>query len=583
MCQLKSIKRSTGCPPSRSDDGPIVGKSSLFEVLGITDCTKSQKTRLQNLLNDRESFIFEYLLQNRKTILKDKELTWLLATQSTGSSQTSDPESTGAAKDFSPFWNPQCLETSKKLWLPRETDCVASPLSSSNEFFATQGLDSRSSNTLISPLSKSSLMTCSPLSKYFAAEGTEQGGTEVTVMRRVKLNPTANQKKLLSKYADGARFTYNETVAKVNAGAKVNKMTLRNELVTKKDNAFFDGKQWLLNTPKVIRQQAVFEACKNYKACFSNLRAKNISHFKMQFKSRRLKTWTIGIERAVKRGADVKVKEKTQGRVEIFPATLGAFGYYGKLPFEEAPVSDCSIHKDATGRYFLQVPIKKPIHKQKCDVRPVVALDPGVRKFLTGFRSDATACTIGTGFAESLVDVLKTIDAIDSEMSRVDATRRKRLRKKKMLLFQKYKNIRDEFHWKVVNFLTREHSLILLPHLETQRLSQGPKTKANRKMLALGHYTFLQRLKDKCRERNVGLMIVGEECTTKTCSHCGSQATVGTSEVYTCPSCEYTADRDINAARNILLKHMRVVSVKPSALCMLDAYLPQDFQPERFD
>ena len=405
----------------------------------------------------------------------------------------------------------------------------------------------------------------------------------MTVMRRVKLNPTASQKALLSKFANGARFTYNATVAKVNGGAKVNKMSLRNEVVTKKDNAFFDDKAWLLETPKAIRQQAVFEACKNYKACFSNLKAKNISHFSMQFKSRRIKTWTIGIERAVKRGADVQVREKAQGRVNIFPETLGAFGYYGKLPFEETPASDCSIHKDATGRYFLQVPIKRELQKHTCDARPVVALDPGVRKFLTGFRTDATACTIGAGFADSLVRLLGHIDAIDSEMTRVDATRRKRLRKKKMLLFQQYKNIRDEFHWKVINFLTREHSLILISHLETQRLSQGPRTKANRKMLALGHYTFLQRLTDKCRERDVGLMIVGEQCTTKTCSHCGTQVNVGDSEVYTCSSCDYTADRDVNAARNILLRNMRVVSVKPAALHWLDAYLTQDFQTERFD
>ena len=571
------------CPLSRSEGGRTVEKSNPFEALGITDFTRSQKTHLQNLLNDRKSSIFEYLLQNRKMILNDKELSWLLATRGTESSRTSDQESIGAAKDFSPFWNPQCLETSKKLWLPRETDCVASPLSSSNGFFATQGLDSRCSNMLISPQNKSSLTTCSPLSKSFAVGGTARDDTEVTVMRRVKLNPTPNQKALLTKFANGARFTYNAAVEKVNGGAKVNKMSLRNEVVTKKDNAFFDDKAWLLETPKAIRQQAVFEACKNFKSCFSNLKAKNITHFKMQFKSRRAKTWTLGIERAVKRGPDVKVREKAQGRVNIFPDTLGAFGYYGKLPFDETPPSDCSIHKDAGGRYFLQVPIKRPVQKHQCDARPVVALDPGVRKFLTGFRTDATACVLGAGFADNLVRLLGHIDAIDSEMTQVDAIRRKRLRKKKMLLFQKYKNIRDEFHWKVINYLTREHSLVLISHLETQRLSQGPRTKANRRMLALGHYTFLQRLTEKCRERDVGLMIVGEECTTKTCSHCGTQVNVGDSEVYNCSSCDYTADRDVNAARNILLRNMRVVSVKTTALPRLDAYLTQDFQTERFD
>lgn len=116
------------------------------------------------------------------------------------------------------------------------------------------------------------------------------------------MNPTKEQKSALRKFADGARFTYNQTVERIEDGAKVNKMELRNSLVTKKDNHFFDDKAWLLETPKAIRQQAVFEACKSYKTCFSNLKAKNIKKFKMKFKSKKSKTWTIGIERAIEKG-----------------------------------------------------------------------------------------------------------------------------------------------------------------------------------------------------------------------------------------------------------------------------------------
>lgn len=557
MSRQENIRNYTESQSSHCEDGPIVAKSNLFDLLGIKDCTRSQKKNLEKLLENKESFIFEYLLQNRRTISRDKELTWLLDTQTMKSFQTSAPESTGNERAYLPFWTPQCKEASKKLWLPRETDCVVSHLNSSNESFNKQGLGSWCSNKQISPRNVNSLTTSSPLCRYFAAAEMEKDGTATCIMRRVKLNPTKEQRFALKKFADGARFTYNQTVERIENGAAVNKLQLRNEVVTKKDNPFFDDKEWLLQTPKAIRQQAVFEACKSYKTCFSNLRAKNIKRFKMSFKSKKTKTWTIGIERAVKKGEPTK-------SVDILPSFLGSVRYYGDLPFDDIPTTDCSIHKDSRGRHFLQVPVKRQVTSAVYDEKPVVALDPGIRKFLTGFRSDALAFTLGEDFASKLMNILKYIDTIDAQMRTVSCKRRQQLRKKKMLLYGKYKDLRDEFHWKVINWLTKEHSLILIPHLQTQKLSQSPRTNGNREMLAVGHYAFLERLKFKCKERNVGLMIVDEAYTTKTCSCCGSLVNVGSAETFDCHGCGYVADRDVNGARNILLKHMRVVSIEPS-------------------
>lgn len=557
------------CMESQSlhcEDGRIAGKSTLSDLLEIKDCTRCQKKSLQKVLENRESFIFEYLLRNRKTILNDKELTWLLDIQTMKLFQTLDQESTGSEKAFLPFWTQHSKETSKRLWLPRETDCVASPLSSSNGSFEKQGLGSWCLNKQISPLNKNCQTTSSPLCRYFAAAEMESD-MEIFVMRRIKLNPTKEQKSALRKFADGARFTYNQTVERIEDGAKVNKMELRNSLVTKKDNHFFDDKAWLLETPKAIRQQAVFEACKSYKTCFSNLKAKNIKKFKMKFKSKKSKTWTIGIERAIEKG-------RSEQSVNIFPSYLGSVRHYGALPFQTAPATDCSIHKDARDRYFLQVPVKRKSSRVSYSEKPVVALDPGVRKFLTGFRSDAMAFTLGDDFASKLMSILKYVDAIDSQMKQSCCKRRQQLRKKKMHLFGKYKDLRDEFHWKVINWLTKEHSLILIPHLQTQKLSQTPRTKGNREMLAVGHYTFLERLKFKCKERNVGLMIVDESYTTKTCGCCGTIVNIGAAETFTCSDCTYSSDRDVNAARNILLKHMRVVSIGPlTELSNADAHL----------
>lgn len=50
-----------------------------------------------------------------------------------------------------------------------------------------------------------------------------------------------------------------------------------------------------------------------------------------------------------------------------------------------------------------------------------------------------------------------------------------------------------------------------------------------------------------------------EEYTSKTCTRCGRiNHNLGSNKVFTCASCKLIIDRDINGARNILLKNLGV-------------------------
>jgi transposase len=381
-------------------------------------------------------------------------------------------------------------------------------------------------------------------------------------MRKIKLKMTRAQKEKLKTFADHARFTYNAAIDRINEDKRANKMNLRNQLVTYKNNPYFEGKEWLLETPKVIRQQAVFEATKNFKSAMTNLCRNNIEHFRLGFKTRKKKTWSLGIERAVKKVDTTSNGDTRKRLLSILPETLGQCGYFGKLPFDDKVTADSSIQKDGRGRYFLAVPIvrtKKNRAGADCPPpapKPICALDPGVRKFLTGFSSDNSAFILGEGFGKRLLAMLRAVDAIDSDMSKANSLLKKKLRKKKMAMLGRIKDIRDEFQWKVINYLTTEFSCIMLPHLETQPLSQqrSRAKSANREMMVLGHYQFLQRLKHKCAERQVVFMPVSEHYTSKTCGQCGILNDVGSSETYRCRACHFCSDRDVQASRNIFIK-----------------------------
>src|ERR1700733_7839117 len=78
-----------------------------------------------------------------------------------------------------------------------------------------------------------------------------------------------------------------------------------------------------------------------------------------------------------------------------------------------------------------------------------------------------------------------------------------------------------------------------------------------REMYTLAHYRFRMRLIDKAREHPWCRVVeVHEDYTTKTCGRCGTlRDKLHGSKMFDCRAagCGYVADRDFNAARNVLL------------------------------
>ena len=83
-------------------------------------------------------------------------------------------------------------------------------------------------------------------------------------------------------------------------------------------------------------------------------------------------------------------------------------------------------------------------------------------------------------------------------------------------------------------------------------------SKAVRGMMNWTHYLFKQRLLYiSSRYIDCKVHIVDESYTSKTCGKCGTlNYKLGGSKTFRCISstCDYICDRDINDARNILLK-----------------------------
>jgi len=143
----------------------------------------------------------------------------------------------------------------------------------------------------------------------------------------------------------------------------------------------------------------------------------------------------------------------------------------------------------------------------------------------------------------------------------IDKLYRARLR-----IYSRIRNLVSEIHWKAADYLCKNFDIILLPSFETSKMvaRYGKNNRRRRiskstvrRLQILSHYTFKMRLLQKAQQRGKMVLIVNEAYTTKTCGRCGYQhQTLGGSKVYKCRQCNLTVGRDINGARNILLRNL---------------------------
>ena len=116
-------------------------------------------------------------------------------------------------------------------------------------------------------------------------------------------------------------------------------------------------------------------------------------------------------------------------------------------------------------------------------------------------------------------------------------------------------NIINDLHWKSINNLLTKNDVIFYGDIKSHDIVGKSKNKhLNRSFNDMKFYKFKERLQYKALEKNKLVVCVNEAYTSQSCSFCGSINKPGTSKVYNCLNCMKKIDRDINAAKNILMK-----------------------------
>jgi putative transposase len=406
----------------------------------------------------------------------------------------------------------------------------------------------------------------------------------------MRLRPRPEDAKVMREWFGGARATFNWALACIRdkpSEYKLNKIWLRKRFVNVCNIP--KKKEYLLNTPKHIRDVAIEELVDAYATNFRK-RAKDPTHkFDIKFRSRKEPKQCITLQPNAFRSWDVK-----NGKASLFPTFLeNAVKFLTRKGRSDIPDKieyDCKLTTDRLGRFFLHVTYhadEKVVSVQDGTAGESqassatlgdAALDPGVRTAFTVYSSTpGMTFKLGNGDMSRIYRLCKHLDdligQVNSKRRNVCQLRshaqRRRMRKAVWRLRDRIRHLVDEFHWKTIRFLLGRFRNIFIPSfgvsIMVKRSNRCIGSETARKMLCWRHYAFRQRLLDAASKTpGCTVHVCTEEWTSKTCTHCMNvKHDLGGAKLYNCRCCGLKADRDVVGARNIFIKSVRC---EPSGL-----------------
>ena len=305
-------------------------------------------------------------------------------------------------------------------------------------------------------------------------------------------------------------------------------------------------RDWETNTPKHIREGAVKDVCTAHKSAISNIIAKNIKHFHLGFRKKKEPNKCLLLPNNLIKNTDGKLTIapsylKKDSKISMGKKTIKK---HRNLVIEH----DCRLVKQKN-IFWVIIPISVEITEKKPPIN-YCGIDPGVKTFMTSFGNN------GCIEHKHNEKILKDLDNRIKFLKDLRRTKQTRVLKKKINRLEIRKaNLVDELHWKTINRLLKMNDFIFYGDIKSHDIvKNGNNSNLNTDVNNLKFFKFKQRLLFKSIERGKKVYETKEHYTTQTCSFCGSMYKPGLSRVYKCENCKKNIGRDVNAAKNILMK-----------------------------
>lgn len=370
---------------------------------------------------------------------------------------------------------------------------------------------------------------------------------------RVRLYPNKEQEQELNKVLGCYRFVYNHMLAKRKTAYEADKTNLSvNDLskwfhgTLRKDEQY----AWLREQNTKVMGEAIRQMDDAYQNFFK--------HHKgfPKFKTKKSRQSALFPRKAISRRNTFETKHITLitslKDIRFRCSEL----YHKRLRKYKDNIRRATLLKTKSGNFFLYILIDVPeseyVKFKKTDKH--VGLDLGVKDFV--ITSDGVVFENKHFFKKEEVKIARLQRQLSRKKKGSNNLNKQRIRLARA--YERLTNKKENYIHYVVNEILKSYDVVFIEDLNVRGMLRNHSlAKAIRE---IGFYRFKEVLQSKAIVNAKQVILVDRFYpSSKTCSCCGykKQDLKLSDRFWTCPECGEHHDRDINAARNILLEGQR--------------------------
>jgi putative transposase len=368
--------------------------------------------------------------------------------------------------------------------------------------------------------------------------------TGMLVRYRYRIDPTGVQRQALARAFGCARVVYNDAITErqraYRSGEQISDTEVQRRVITQAKQT--PERAWLAEVASVALVQACQDARRAYRNWLDSLTGKR--------RGRR-----VGRPRFRTKHGRQSIRLTRNGFAlywgRLYLAKVGQVRVRWSRGLPSAP-SSVTIIREPDGRYYASF----VVDRDPTPLPPVprtAGVDLGLVWFATIAASDGTVETIAN--PRHLRAAQRRQARAQRQLSRKQKGSRNRA-KARLRVAVAHRRVRDrraDHHHKLALRLIRENQAVAVEDLAVAGLG---RTRLTKSVHDAGWAMFIRLLEAKAAQHGRRVIKVGRWIpTSQTCSACGHRdgpKPLGI-RVWTCPVCGTVHDRDVNAARNILV------------------------------
>jgi putative transposase len=237
------------------------------------------------------------------------------------------------------------------------------------------------------------------------------------------------------------------------------------------------------------------------------------------------------------------------GRLLRVPGKLGRAIKIKRHRDMEGTPKTCYLVKRADGHWYALIVCELPHSGDRshpADDRPPIGIDVGLKVFLAD--SDGHTVENPRFFRTSQATLRRKQRRLSARKK--GSRRRRKMARSVAQTHLKIERQRRDFHFKLAKQYADAYQTIVVEDLNIRSLARSRLAKS---ILDAAWGAFLTILSCKAASAGGQVIRINPRLTTQQCSKCGERVQKSLSvRTHSCPWCGYSADRDVNAAKNIL-------------------------------